>query len=443
MKIDAPYPKEDRDLRLVRLICLALAFGVLLCYRPVCYFGYVNLDDPIYVYQNPTVQKGLSWAGVKWSFTSVKDGNWAPLVWLSHMADCEIYGIKAGGHHVTNVLLHCASALLLFLVLKEMTGAIWRSGFVAAIFAWHPLHVESVAWIAERKDVLSALFWLLTMWAFVRFTKAEKTKRKKYYIWALVFFALGLMSKSMLVSLPVVLLMLDYWPLKRMDNGQRIIDNVVEKLPMFALSAIAGVVTLLAQKSVDAVGTGSFPLRLENALVSYVVYLGKMLWPVRLAVFYPYPRSIPLWQAAGAGLALVVISLVVAMETKRRRYLGVGWAWYLVTLLPVIGLVQAGLQARADRYTYIPSIGLALMISWGHGRSCCGVASRPNSAGRGGGAGVGRLPGHSDVAGSLLAGQRYAQHPRHRSYFQQLCRRKQSRLRAIGRGKDRRGYATF
>ena len=399
------------------LVCLVLALGTLACYWPARHFAFVNLDDPLYVSQTPMVQRGLSWAGVVWAFQSVKAGNWNPLVWLSHMADCQLYGLNPGGHHVTNLLLHCANALLLFLVLKRMTGTAWRSGLVAAIFAWHPMHVESVAWISERKDVLSTFFFLLTLWAYARYaavqdrmSKVQSPKSKVqgpqtevaglsagsgstfevqgskfevppsspafpfhlpstiFYLLSLLFFACGLMSKSMLVTLPFVLLLLDYWPLQRRrlkTQNPRLRTLLWEKLPFAVLGLTASALAVWTQHHDNTFGTQPLPLRLENAAVSYVTYLGKFFWPVNLAAFYPYPDSIPLWRAGGAALALAAISWPVIREMKRRRYLGVGWFWFLGTLVPVIGLLQVGMQALADRYTYIPYIGLAVMVSWG------------------------------------------------------------------------------
>jgi tetratricopeptide (TPR) repeat protein len=378
------------------LVGLMLTIGTLACYWPARHYDFVNLDDPLYVYQTRMVQQGLSWPGVVWAFQCVKGGNWNPLVWLSHMADCQVYGLKPGGHHVTNLLLHAANAWLLFLVLKTMTGAMWRSGFAAAIFAWHPLHVESVAWVSERKDVLSTLFWLLTIWAYVRYVECgsqNPTTRPTqhgslshlpssiFYLLAMFFFALGLMCKPMLVTLPFVLLLLDYWPLRRSaERGVRSAESgqgqgkfgrlgwgqlLLEKLPFAVLSLTASALAMWAQQKVQAVGTEPLSLRLENAAVSYATYLGKFFWPVNLAVFYPYPGSIPMWRVGGAALALGAISWAVIRGMRQRRYLGAGWFWFLGTLVPVIGLVQVGMQALADRYTYIPYIGLALMVSWG------------------------------------------------------------------------------
>ena len=397
--------------------CLVLTLGSLACYWPVRHFDFVNLDDPLYVYQTPMVQRGLSWPGVIWAFKCVSGGNWNPLVWLSHMADCQLYGVTPGGHHVTNLLLHLANTLLVFLLLKRMTGATWRSGFAAAIFAWHPLHVESVAWVSERKDVLSTLFLMLTLWAYVRYAEVQGLKSRVqspksnaqsqaspsthhasritfhasrftlhalpypspwlYYALALLLFALGLLCKPMLVTLPFVLLLLDYWPLGRnAECGVRSAESetrrptgwgrlLLEKVPFGVLSLAASALAVWTQQNVQALGTQPLFLRLENAAVSCVAYLGKMFWPVNLAVFYPYPDSIPMWRASGAALVLGAVSWAVLLGMKQRRYLAVGWFWFLGTLVPVIGLVQVGMQAMADRYTYVPCIGLAVMVSWG------------------------------------------------------------------------------
>ena len=369
---------------------LVLAFGTLACYWPVRHFEFVNLDDPLYVYQTPIVQRGLSWPGVAWAFKCVKGGNWHPLVWLSHMADCQLYGMTPGGHHVTNLLLHLANACLLFLILKRMTGATWRSGFAAAIFAWHPLHVESVAWVSERKDVLSTLFFMQTLWAYVRYTQVQRPRSKvqsqgtrntqhatRFYVLSLSLFTLGLMCKPMLVTVPFVLLLLDYWPLRRnAERGVRSAESgtlqstrwgrlLLEKVPFAVLSLTASALAVWAQQSVQALGTQPLFLRLQNAAVSYATYLEKLFWPAHLAVCYPYPDSIPLWQVGMATVVLGAISWVALRGMKRRRYLAVGWFWFLGTLVPVIGLLQVGMQALADRYTYIPSIGLAVMVSWG------------------------------------------------------------------------------
>ena len=335
-------------------IYAALAAAIFVVYAAVLRFGFVSYDDPVYLATNPNVRDGITASGIVWAFTRSFAGNWYPLTWISHMLDCQLFGLDASGHHFTNLLLHTAATLLLFAVLKRITHARWPSAFVAALFAIHPLHVESVAWIAERKDVLSAFFWMATLWTYSRYVERPGRAR---YLWTLVAFALGLMAKPMLVTLPVILMLLDYWPFAR---GRRL----KEKLPFFALSAGVSVITYLAHaqaKAVLSLETTPAALRIENALVSYAVYIGKMFWPSGLAVFYPYPKERLTIAAACAALALVAVTIAA----RRRPYLLVGWLWFLVTLAPVIGLIQAGLQARADRYMYLPMIGLAIMIAWG------------------------------------------------------------------------------
>jgi Flp pilus assembly protein TadD len=347
-------------------------------------FGFINFDDPLYVTGNMRVLNGLSWQGTVWAFTTTKAAsNWHPLTWLSLMLDCELFESKAQACHITNLLFHLANTLLLFVVLRQMTGALWRSGFVAALFALHPLHVESVAWVSGRKDVLSTFFWLLTMWAYVRYVRRRCFAR---YIAIVVFFVLGLMAKPMLVTLPFVLLILDYWPLGRLrlnephdkiatDGGApagntptTIAGLLWEKIPLFVLTAISCVVTYLVQQSGGAVRTMQWVglgIRLPNAAVSYTNYIVKMFWPTRLAMYYPLAWTIPIWPVVLAGLFLAGISLLAIWWVRRRPYLLVGWLWYLGTLVPVIGLVQVGEQAMADRYTYVPLTGLFIALTWG------------------------------------------------------------------------------
>jgi Flp pilus assembly protein TadD len=339
-------------------IYLLLAAAVFLTYSRVLHFDFVTFDDPEYVTANPHVQAGLSLAGVAWAFGSAAAGSWLPLTWLSHMLDCELFGLASGWHHFTNVWIHALSTLLWFAVLKRITGARSKSALVAFLFGLHPLHVESVAWVCERKDVLSALFWVLTLWAYAGYVGRPGRGR---YILTLFLFCLGLMAKPMLVSLPIVLLLLDRWPFRR---GVRIL----EKLPFFGASAAVSVVTYLVHRSAGALA--SFEVvpvaaRFENALVSYAVYILKMVWPVNLAVFYPYSQGSLVAPAVIAGIAIVTVTVLVIRVLPRWPYLAVGWLWYLVTLLPVIGLVQAGAQARADRFTYIPMIGVWIALVWG------------------------------------------------------------------------------
>ncbi len=351
------------------LISLALAGVTLLLFWRITHHGFINFDDPGYVYQNAHVISGFSLANVSWAFTTFHMGNWHPLAWLSHMADCQLFGLDPGWHHFSSLLLHALNAVCLFLLLSRLTGSLWRSAFVASLFALHPLHVESVAWVAERKDLLAALFWLLTMYAYARYVERPGGGR---YLLVVASFILGLMAKPMLVTLPFVLLLCDYWPLGRMaadrPGAQSLRKLAWEKWPLFALSALSSLVTVYAQQHGGAVSSlGSVPLgvRIANALTSWVWYLGKMLWPAHLSIIYPLDRAMPLWPAALAGALLLGVTFLVLRRGRKYPYLPVGWLWYLGTLVPVIGLVQVGLQASADRYTYLPLIGPFVMIAWG------------------------------------------------------------------------------
>jgi tetratricopeptide (TPR) repeat protein len=356
---------RDSQFRNRCLIYAGLVLLTLAVYLPVLYHGFVQYDDQQYVTDNPRVQAGLTWRELVWAF-GFHAGNWHPMAWLSHMLDCQIYGAWAGGHHLTNVLLHIASALLLFSVLNRMTNAIWRSAAVAALFAWHPLHVESVAWVAERKDVLCAFFWMLTLWFYGRYAAKPSTV---CYLPALGSFVLCLMSKPMGVTLPFVLLLLDYWPLKRIANCELRIANIkillLEKIPFLALSAVACVLTLCAQQLALA-STAGLPVsgRIANVVVAYNHYLAAMFVPRNLAVYYPYQFHLPVLTIGCAAIVLGLITLLAIKDFRRRPYLIVGWLWYLGTLVPVIGLVQVGDQAWADRYTYLPLIGLFVAIVW-------------------------------------------------------------------------------
>jgi hypothetical protein len=348
-------PEKQRAM----LICLLLALITLALYWPATHFDFTNYDDPDYIIYNPPIQHGITGAGLVWAIKSSHASNWHPLTWVSHMADCALYGLNPGGHHLTNLLFHTANVVLLFLVLCQWTGAPWRSALVAALFAWHPLHVESVAWVSERKDVLSAFFWLLTLAAYGRYAKG----RKVFYCLALFFFALGLLSKPMVVTLPFVLLLLDFWPLKRMAAP----GLFLEKIPFFALAALDCAATLWAQRGANSVvsfGILPFSARIANALVSCVLYLWKMLRPVDLALPYPYSHIWTFWPAAGAGSLLLLISAGAILRARRQPYLIVGWLWFLGTLTPVIGLAQVGIQPMADRYSYLPLIGIFIMAAW-------------------------------------------------------------------------------
>ncbi|MCE5339767.1 MAG: tetratricopeptide repeat protein [Planctomycetaceae bacterium] len=344
------------------IICVALVAAVVAVYWPVYKFEFVSYDDESYVINNDNIKTGLNFDSIRWAFTTGHVGNWHPLTWLSLAFDYQLFKNHAGGFHVVNVFYHVINTLLLFYLFKYLTNAIWPSAFIAAAFAVHPLHVESVAWVSERKDVLSTMFWFLTMLAYAKFVK---DKNIKWYLSAIVLFVLGLMSKPMLVTLPVVLLLLDYWPLERKFNKHLLI----EKIPFFVLSFLSCVVTFLVQQNSGAVADIekiSLKLRLYNVIVSYTVYIWKMIWPAELAVLYPYPASgIAITKVIGCAVLLVLITILVIRFGKRYKFLPVGWLWYVGTLVPVIGLVQVGSQAYADRYTYIPLIGIFVIMTFG------------------------------------------------------------------------------
>jgi tetratricopeptide (TPR) repeat protein len=360
--------------RIVFLISAALVVMTLAAYEPVRKNDFVSYDDRIYVTNNPNVNKGITVNSVIWAFTKTRSSNWHPLTWLSHTLDCEIYGLNPVGHHITSLLIHTTSSVLLFLLLLKMTGSTWASAFVAAMFAVHPLHVESVAWVAERKDVLSGLFWILTMFAYVRY--AERPNPGRYAL-VLVAFVMGIMSKPMVVTLPFVLLLLDYWPLERV--GRQGTKNVfqkasvrkliVEKIPLFVLSAVSSVITLTSQRSGGSFATlwtVSAGYRIANMFASYIRYIGKTIWPSRLAVYYPHPREeISFATTAICAFLFVMMSIILIHIGRRKKYALVGWLWYVGTLVPVIGLVQVGTQAMADRYMYLPIIGLLIIAAWG------------------------------------------------------------------------------
>jgi Tfp pilus assembly protein PilF len=383
--------------RAVFLLCAALFSLVALAFYPVLRNGFINLDDPSYVALNSHVQQGLSWESIKWAFTGLDSANWHPLTWLSHILDYQLFGERVWGHHLSSLVLHGVNTVALFLGLRALTGSLWRSFFVAAFFGVHPLRVESVAWVAERKDVLSTLFFILSLWEYAKYAKAEvrrpmcKVQSPKaevespnsairtpdglwFYLGSLVLFGLGLMSKPMVVTLPLILLLVDFWPLRRFDfknsiGGPRLrLHILVEKIPFFLLSIISCFVTVMAQRAGGiVVSSGGLALagRAENALVSYCRYIGKLFWPANLAIFYPMPEHWPLPTVVGATVLLLAISGFAAWMWRRAPFLAVGWCWFVISLLPVIGLVQVGWQAMADRYSYIPSIGLLLMVVWG------------------------------------------------------------------------------
>jgi tetratricopeptide (TPR) repeat protein len=324
-------------------------------------FDFINLDDDIYVSQNQTVQKGLTAEGIEYAFTAQMP-YWHPMTWLSHMLDCQLFGLNAGWHHFTNVVLHTANVIALLLLLIRLTGALWRSALVAALFAVHPLHVESVAWIAERKDLLSCLFWLLTIWMYVGYTKDPNSRRK--YIISLALFMLAVMSKPTVVTLPFVLLLLDYWPLKRLSRASAG-ALVKEKVPFFLLSAVSSVITYVGQKHSGAVTAIETTPRIANALVSYVLYLRDLIWPQSLGVLYPIPLRIPGSDVFLSVIILAVITTLVVWVARKLPYLSLGWFWFLGVLVPMIGLIQVGDQARADRFTYLSAIGIFLIAAWG------------------------------------------------------------------------------
>ncbi len=365
-------PGDDR--LTVVAVGIFLAIIVWAVFGQTIHHAFINYDDGIYVYQNPEVLAGLTWRGIRWAFTFDQIGHWHPVTWFSHMLDSSVWGRRAGGHHLTSVLLHLTTTILLFLALKQMTGALWRSAVVAALFAIHPQRVESVAWIAERKDILSGLFFVATILAYLRYTARPGVAR--YAIVALLF-ALGLMSKGMLVTLPVVLLLLDYWPLARFESVSsevtprrqiraRFLALAGEKVPLLILSAASCVVTSLSPEKIPPVFQMPLFWRIENAIVSYVIYIKQMFYPVGLGL--PYLNSTGGFTAREVIAALVLlaaISIAAFLYRKQFPYLIVGWLWYLVMMLPVIGLVQMSYAARADRYTYLSHIGLYLMVVWG------------------------------------------------------------------------------
>ena len=363
--------------RLIFTTALILIVLTLLVFAQVGGHKFLSYDDNLYVTDNQTVQGGLSWSGVAWAFTTMHAANWHPLTWLSLMLDIQLFGPSPGALHLVNVLFHAVNVTLLFLILARMTGATWRSAFVAALFAIHPLHVESVAWVAERKDVLSVFFGLLTIWAYVRYAARPALS---LYAWVVLFLVLSLLSKPMLVTMPFLLLLLDYWPLGRMGGRLQLVPGsvparqqvaltrlIAEKIPLLALCVASSVVTILAQRRGDAMAEDSLSigLRLANAAVSYVRYLGKAVWPASLSVFYPHTGSaMPAWQAIGALLLLLMLTSLFLLRIKRSPWLAFGWFWFLGTLVPVIGLVQVGAQSIADRYTYFPLIGVFVMVAW-------------------------------------------------------------------------------
>jgi tetratricopeptide (TPR) repeat protein len=365
------------DHKLSCVVIISLFVVTLGVFSQILKSAFIPYDDDEYVYENEIVRRGLSRDGVVWAFSTTHAANWHPMTWLSHMLDMQLFGLNASWHHLVNVLFHAANTIVLFLVLWRMTRALWQSGCVALLFAIHPLHVESVAWVAERKDVLSTFFLMLTFLAYVRYTEEPKFKR---YILLVTFFILGLMSKPMLVTVPFILLLLDYWPLRRLSfsslqpnlpqqkfASMSVQSLLLEKLPLFLLSGASCVITYIAQWDALAPTTRiPFAGRVANAVLAYARYIGKMLWPMSLSAYYPYDiASVPPWKLWGAVVVLSSLTIVAVGMAKSRPYATVGWLWYLGTLIPVIGLVQVGGQAMADRYTYVPLIGVFVLLVWG------------------------------------------------------------------------------
>ncbi len=384
-EIDASRLRDQRTRFIICAILIAITLGI---YYQVAHFDFINFDDPAYVYENDVVQQGVTWPGIVWAFAREHSANWHPLTWISHMIDCQLFGLDAGGHHIINLLLHTVTGTLLFLFLNRVTGAMWRSTFVAALFLWHPMHIESVAWISERKDVLSALFFVLTLMSYACYvertnsaspTHQAKPRFGRYYWLSIILYALGLLSKPMLVTLPFVLLLLDGWPLGRFKaDKQTIVRLVREKIPFFALAAALSVVTYIAQKTGGSVAPlERLPLhdRLGNALLSYVRYIQKLFWPADLTFFYVFPKPIP-WDLVVPSIALlVIVSALVLAAWRKFPWAATGWFWFIGMLLPVIGIVQVGRQGMADRYSYLPSIGLFIAVTW----TICELAQKLSS----------------------------------------------------------------
>jgi tetratricopeptide (TPR) repeat protein len=348
-----------------RAIGLLLLAAALVTYSQVYNYAFISFDDKTALLENPHVCYGFSWSGIAWAFTSAYAANWFPLTWLSHMLDFQLFGWNSGWHHLTNALIHAVSSALLFALMKRMTGRAWESAFVGFVFALHPLHVESVAWISERKDVLFAFFWFLTTWLYLDFL--EKRTAAKYLLMVGAF-SLGLMSKQMIVTLPFALLLLDWWPLKRHGVRTWLLERtLLEKAPLVALAGAASAITWIAQQKGDALRSLALiplTLRLETAFIAYVAYLRDFIWPAGLVFFYPYPAALPAWEVVCAVVAIAAVSVFAGAGYRQRPYLAVGWFWYLGTLVPVIGLIQVGYQSRADRYTYVPLIGISIMMAW-------------------------------------------------------------------------------
>ena len=349
------------------IVSLALTLVTLAIYAQVVGFDFINIDDDIYITENPFVSRGVNFNNFKWALTAFHASNWHPLTWLSHQLDSGFFGLSAGGHHAVNVVFHIANSILLFALVKKLTGAFWKSAMVAAVFAVHPAHVESVAWVAERKDVLSTLFWLLTTWFYIRYT--ENTTEKNFYWIAVVLFALGLTAKPMLVTLPFTLILLDYWALERFDkwNLQNLLPLVKEKIPFFILTIASVVLTIWAQGASGAIQSTEFIStidRLQNAVLAYARYVVVLFYPANLGIWYPFDKDFNSIQVAASAIFLIVVTAFCVWQIRTRKYLFVGWFWFLGTLVPVIGILQVGRQALADRYTYVPYIGLTIAVVW-------------------------------------------------------------------------------
>lgn len=366
------------------IVCVMLVLLGVIVFGQLYDADFVHYDDSDYIVENEHIQEGFTAESIKWAFISGYASNWHPVTWLSHMLDFKLFGMKAGGYHIGNLLLHLINSVLVFLIFKRMTKGFWKSAFVAALFVIHPGHVESVAWVSERKDVLSSMFWFLTMWAYLFYTEKRTVK---WYLLMLISYAIGLMAKPMLVTLPFVLLLLDYWPLERFEKfSWKNLGNVVfEKVPFFLLAAASSIVTYFVQQKGGAMVDMSViapAIRVANCVISYAKYLQILVWPTDLGVFYPYSweQSSMSYAAAGAML-LIVITILAMLFGRRNKYLIVGWFWYLGTMVPVIGLVQVGMQSMADRYTYLPFIGLFVMIAWGIGDLSANWQNRKPAAG--------------------------------------------------------------
>jgi hypothetical protein len=352
-----------REKRRTVYIAFVLTIITAVVYSGVFKNDFINFDDNVYVTSNTHIQQGLSWEGVMWAFTTIYGSNWHPLTWISHMLDIQFFGLNPAGHHLTNLIFHILATLLLFGFLRYATGKVWVSSLVAALFALHPVHVESVAWVAERKDVLSAIFWFLTLWAYVYYTRSPN---KRKYALVLILFAFGLLAKPMLVSLPFILLLLDYWPLERMTlNRQAVGLLLLEKIPLLIMAVASSIITVIAQQeAISGFNRIDFKIRLSNAILSYCIYLSQAFWPTGLAVFYPYTNP-HLMNTLGGAFFLVVVTVVVLWKGRQSKFLITGWFWFIIALIPVIGIVQVGGQAHADRYTYLPFIGIFIIFIWG------------------------------------------------------------------------------